>query len=479
MQSAAMWTAVNSLVLRLAQFIVSVVTARIVAPTEFGVFAVALTVYTVVANVSELGASAALVRAKDDVDRMAPTVLTISLCSSGALTVLTFFSADWLAGVLGAPSAASAIRIMSFIVVLGGMSAVPYGLLVRSFRQDKRFIADVANFVVGAVTVIPLALNGLGADALALSRLGGHVVSVILLIILITPRYLPGWDRAMAGSVLRFSLPLAAASVIAFVLTNADYVVVGRLLGPLALGLYMLAFNIAGWPLSAFSLMVNEVALPAFAQIRDDREGLPARVAMVFSMGVAVALPVSVVCLGLAHPIVQVVYGPEWAGAAAVLMILGLFGSFRMIFNVLTIFLTAVGRSRQLLVVQLVWIGSLVPSLVLGVHLGGIVGAGIAQQLVVTLVVLPLLLWFVASAGGPRPLTLLRACRRPLVGALAATAALVPVLLFVEGDWPRLVLGGLAAGGAYLLIAGRWLLRQVRATRQTWDATGPQVAYAS
>lgn len=469
MQRAAIWTGLNSFVLRMAQFIVGVVVARLVAPEQFGVFAVALVVHAIVSNVSDLGVSAAIVRVEGDVARVAPTVLTIALGSSALLTTAMYLSAGTLASSLGAPAATSAIQILSFTILLGGLTAVPYGLLVRSFRQDKRFLADLANFAVSTVAVIVLASRGWGADGLAWSKLAGQGLSCLLLIAMITPRFRPGWQRSEARAVLRFCLPLAGASIVAFALTNVDSIVVGRMLGPLALGFYALAFNVAGWPVSVFGMMVNEVALPAFAHARRDRERLPERLAAVFAVAAAVALPVSVVCLALADSLVATVYGPTWSDAAPVLAVLGALGSLRILMVVLTIFLTAVGASRAVLGIQLTWIVVLLPALVIGVRNGGIVGAGLVQPLVALGVVCPLALFLVRRHGGGGFGGLARASARPALGAGLVAIALVAVRLETTPGWQQLVIGGVVALAVYAATTGRWCLRHLRGIRRQWD----------
>ncbi|GAB3772264.1 PST family polysaccharide transporter [Nocardioides ginsengisegetis] len=470
MQHAALWTSLNSFVLRLAQFAVGVVVARLVAPEQFGVFAVALIVHAIVSNISDLGVSAAIVRADRSLHSIAPTVLTIALTASSMLTASMFFAAPVLATSLGAPEAASAIRILSFTVLLGGLTSVPYGILVRDFRQDKRFVADVLNFVVSTAAVIVLAKRGWGADGLAWSRLGGQLVSWAVLVAMITPRFRPGWRRSEARAVLRYCLPLAGASVVAFALTNVDSVIVGRELGPLALGLYALAYNVAGWPVSVFGMMINEVALPAFAHVRRDWNNLPARLAAIFALAAAVALPVSLCCLALADSLVVSVYGPTWGRAAPVLAVLGVFGSMRILLTVLTIYLTAVGASRSVLAIQGTWIAALVPALMFAVHSDGIVGAGVAQPLVAVLVVCPLAFWAVRRHGGGSAWHLLRACARPALGTCLVGATLLAVRELTTPGWTQLLVAGTLSLLVYAASTGPWVRRHLRSIRQQWDA---------
>jgi O-antigen/teichoic acid export membrane protein/glycosyltransferase involved in cell wall biosynthesis len=472
MKKAALWSGLNSFVLRLSQFAVGVVSARLIAPHQFGIFAVALTVYAVIVNVNELGVSAALARTTRSVAEVAPTVATIALMSSATFTTAMFLSAPWLASMLGAPAAANAVRILSVTVLVGGVTAVPYALLVRNFEQKKRFVADSSNFVVSTIFVVVLGVAGLGATALAVSRVAGQLASLVLLTTTIKPRYRPGWNRERAREILHFSLPLAGATVIEFTLGNIDYIVVGRILGPLSLGYYALAYNISGWPVSVFGLMINEVALPAFARAQDDAQSLPRRVSGAFRLTAAMALPVSALCLALAHPLVVSVYGSRWGAAASTLAVLGAFGSLRIIMTLFSNILAALGKSRQVLYLQLVWIAFLIPALIVGVQRYGIVGAAFAQEAVALIVVLPLGLTFVSRAGGGRISSLLAGCALPAGAALAAGWCAWGVTEIVPHALVDVFAGGAVGLLVYTALVWRWLRALMKEARSQWD--GPE-----
>jgi PST family polysaccharide transporter len=227
---------VNTAILRIGQFAVSIVIARLVSPHDFGVFVVALTIYVIVVNVSELGVSAALVREIDNADRIAPTVSTIAIATSGVLATLLFVSAPALASGLGAPAATDAVRVLAIPLLLAGPTAVPAALLTRDFQQGRKLIMDLAAFVVGNGVLVMLALGGSGVMALAWSRVAAQVTSVGLIFVVTKKRYRPGFDRREARRLLRFGAPLAGASLAGFGLGNIDFLIVGRLAGPVQLG---------------------------------------------------------------------------------------------------------------------------------------------------------------------------------------------------------------------------------------------------
>ena len=121
---ALAWSSVNNIVLRLGNFAVGVLLARILAPSQFGVFAVALTVQTVLIAFAELGITSDLIR-HGDIERRAPTVTTVATASTALLAGLMALTAAPVATLLGSHQATSTVQVMSLTLVLSGLSVVP------------------------------------------------------------------------------------------------------------------------------------------------------------------------------------------------------------------------------------------------------------------------------------------------------------------------------------------------------------------
>jgi O-antigen/teichoic acid export membrane protein len=444
---AAAWTGLNVIVSRLGTFLLGAVIARLVSPDDFGVFAVALVVHAVLINASELGVSTALLRGTpEDVDRRAPTVTTIALATSGLLTMIMILGAPAFSRLLGAPRASGVIAVLAITVALAGIGAVPTALLTREFRSDLRFAAELASLVVGAVAVLFMASAGWGPMALAWSRVIGQLAALVVLLAFSPKRYRPGLDRREVRSLMAFGVPLAGANMLSWAVQNVDYVVIGRLLGSKALGLYVLAFNISGWPTNTFSTIVRSVALPAFVRLQEGGRagvhflGATRKVA-------AVTFPVALFLGALAHPLVTAVYGPKWGEAAKALGWLALFGAFRTITDLFADFVIAAGKTRQVMFVQVLWLATLAPAMIVGVHLGGIGGAGAAHTVIAGLVVLPVYLWACRPLG-VKPLATVLILFRILVWAAVAAVCAHLVSTGVANPW----LAGLAGGSVGVVV---------------------------
>jgi O-antigen/teichoic acid export membrane protein len=443
----------NNGLVRLGGVVAGIVIARLLVPEDFGVFAVALVVLNALLSINEMGVSLAIVRWPRDPERVTPTVMTLSVTCSVGLYLLTFLAAPTIASQLGAPQATPMIRVLALSMIVDGVSAVPAALLTRYFQQGRRLAADLTGFVLSTALTVILAALGYGAWSLVVGYLVGNVATSIVVWVLAPRRPWFGWDASLVPELLGFGLPLAGSSLLVFGVLNVANVVVGAELGPVELGFYALAFNLASWPVAMFSLAVRRVAMAGFARVAHDRVALEDSFARSVALLLGVTLPVCALQSVLAEPLIHVVYGAKWAPAADVLRWLAVLAAARVVAELTYDLLVAVAHSRAIFAVQGLWLVALLPALLVGARLDGVRGVAMAQAAVACAVVLPAFLIALRRAG-VRTSAGLRHTGRPIL----ATAALVAVVLafgsVVDGDLSQLLLlsaAGAAVGGVILL----------------------------
>ncbi|WP_326551989.1 lipopolysaccharide biosynthesis protein [Micromonospora sp. NBC_01813] len=471
---ALAWSTLNSIALRFGSLGVGILLARLLAPEEFGVFAVALTVQTIVISLADLGMSADIIR--HGVQGRAGTVTTISSVA-GVLLASGMFLAAWpVAAAMGSPQATPVVQVMSLTLVLSGLSVVPYAVMQREFRQRAQLGLDGASLVLSTVVTVGLVLLGMGAMALAISRVLAQSMVTVLQFLLTRSRPTFGFDPAVARSLLRFGVPLAGANVLSWVVMNVGHLTVGATAGAVMLGLYTLAFNISTWPMSALGVAIRAVALPAFATVTDPRRkaaGFVSAAALTWSL----ALLVGVLLSGLASVVVPLLYGQRWSMAADALAGLAFFGAFRVLFDLVATFLIAVGASRALFVAQVVWLAALFPAVILGVRWYGLAGAGVGHALVCALIILPMYAIALRRHG-----VRLRSLTGALVLPLVVAAPAVVLGLFVVRSLPG-ALWQLLGGGAVMTVAFvgpllPWLRRRLRELKDAGQTADEPVAPA-
>jgi PST family polysaccharide transporter len=448
------WGLVNSITMRLASLVLGIVLARLLTPEAFGVFAVAMTVQTILMNFADLGMNADLVR-RPDWQHRAPTVALISLLAGGLLAAAMIAAAPALASSLGSDKAAPAIAVMSLSLVIAAAGVAPLATIQREFRQRQFFFIVATSFVVGSgLTIVLVVFFDWGAMALAVGKLVEQGLTVGLQFAFTRTRLRLGFNRSVARSALAFGLPLSGANALSWMVLNVDYIVIGRTAGAVTLGLYVLAFNLAGGPVNALVQAVRGVALPGFSRL--DRADSAEKFVTSFALVLAAGLLMSVLLTPLALPTITFVYGPKWLGSVGALAVLAVFGAMRVVLDLMATFLIARGASKPVLLVQVVWVVALVPAMVLGVHAGGLVGAGVAHIVVGFTVVLPAYTLALKREGVRFP-ALVRAALPPVGAALVAGAAVWVCTQAIDVSWHALVLGGLIGVLVYVALLHRWV----------------------
>ncbi len=446
---ALAWSFLNTVASRLGTLAIGIVLARVLGPSEFGVFAIATVTMLAVLSFNELGVSLAIVRWPDDPARIAPTVNLISVVSSVLLTVGVVVGAPSISTALGDVRATPVVQLMAGAILINGLVATPAALLQREFMQRERTIADQINAWLGAFVSLALALMGWGAMSLAVGRLAGSLAGALLFWRWSPLPYRFGWDRSVARRLLGFGLPLAAASIVVFASGYADQVIVGSMLGAQALGFYVLAFNLASWPVSIFSMPLRAVAPAAFAKIQSDPPRMTRAFTRVLGLLSTVAIPACLAISGAAKPIVELVYGPQWAPAADILLWLVLVAALRIWFELCYDFLVVLGRSGVVFFTQLLWFLSAMPLMILGVTHAGPAGAAAGQFIAAAIVVLPSYLVVLRRVG----------VRLLLTGRAVAFPVLIGVLLWgacfgISVTIDSVALAAVIAGVVSLLVVG-------------------------
>jgi O-antigen/teichoic acid export membrane protein len=473
-RSGMRWSLFNSAAARLLNVAAGLIIARVVTPGEFGTFAAGSLVMVALLSMNELGVSVAVIRWPKDVHRVTPTAVTCALGGSVAWFAVMFAGAPLIASLLNAPDATIVIQILSFALVLDGLSTIPNALLMRGFRQRLRTVADLVGFLVGSPIGIVLAASGWGAAGLATGLLVSNAVTTAIIWWLAPQRPRPGWNAADARNLVRWGLPAAATSLVLLAIVNVDYVVVSRVLGVTALGFYVLAFNVASWPWTLLSMSIRQVSLPAFSRLADDRDELERAFARSLTLAAGVAVLGGLLLTSLAEPVVRILYGETWLPAVVALHWLAVLGAIRVVLDLCYDLLIAVGRAGALVRVQLLWLAALIVGLPVGAHINGIAGVAVAHALVAALIILPLHVLLLRGAG--MRLGALARAMAPVGAAAGAGGALALAAMQVDASPLSTLLGvGFVVAGAYigvfaLVEGGRAAVAWATARRSTEEA---------
>lgn len=433
--------------------VITALLARILAPAEFGLVALALMVIAVLETFADLGLSAALVIVDDErAEADSHTVFRWVLVMSAGVALVVAALGSTLATFFGEPALVRMLPVLALAVVVRGFGVTHYALAQRSLDFRSRTVAEVADVAVRGAVALALAASGRGAWSLIIGHVAGSTVFAATLWLLV--RWRPDLRRARTPlrRLMAFGGALTGVNVLASIIANADYVIVGRVLGVTALGLYTIAFKLPEALISNLSTVAGRVLFPAFAG--EDREKLPWRLMTAFRFTLLVCLPVAMMMVILAPELVAAVFGHEWGAAVGPMRWLVAYALATALGTPAGSVYKATGRADILIRLALprTVIGVVAIAVVASRGIAFVAGANTAMEVILTvtgLVVARRLL-------GLRLREVARSCAPIAVAGIAAAAIMVGIAALVRD--PLITLGLAVPAGAATYLGGLWLV---------------------
>ena len=425
---------------KLTQTLVLLVLAKALAPGEFGILAIAALTYNILSAINELGMADALTYLPDQIEEATRTALSLVLVAGLALMALTWVFAPEIASFFHSPHATFVIRGFAICLPFDATALVPIGRLTRALNFRRRAVTDSLPSVIGGLVTIAVVVAGYPLIGLVAGQIASSVANAVIAFLL-GPRCLPGWDRILARRLLNYGGYLTAANLINLGLLNVDYIVVGHVLGPTALGLYSLAYRICFMPYLAIAVVANGAVFPYYCRL-PSREGIGRASENTISLINAVVIPWFAGLILFANYIVLL--GDKWAPAINAVRFLAIYGFFlSLILSALQV-LKAVGRVNLVFVGRGLHIATLTAALVLTAH-AGITVVALDQAVVATVIAVITCLWTVRYASVHLP-ALCRSVGLPLLGVIGMIVVVFLVRLIpglnTSPSWISLLLLG-------------------------------------
>ena len=328
-RSGISWNVSSSLVGQFIGFLRSVTLARLLAPEDFGLFTMALTIVTAANALTTIGLDRTIIanefETEDELNVHLYTVWSAELIRSIIVALLVSLSAFPMARFYEQSQLRIIIPVLACLGIAQGLQNIGLVLLRKEIRFGRVFWFELATNATGVVLTVALALVLQNVWALVFGMLITTMLGTALSYVFHDYRPRVKFDRVVLTQVLHFGKFALLFAVASYVSNTADNIMVGRLLGPAALGNYSLAFNIASAPIVVVIFSVSAVLLPAYAEISSQQPSLlePA-FTKAFNRTATIMLAIAVPLFFFADEIVRLLFGPRWTTAGSVLRILAL-----------------------------------------------------------------------------------------------------------------------------------------------------------
>lgn len=413
----SLWLFAVNVVSKGCQVAVTLVLAALLSEDGLGAVALVVALVNIGQVVQSAGVYDVISRTDRDPRAVAGTVLTLSAGGGLMLTAVLLLAAEPLGAVLGAP--ASLLRIAALSLPFTAIGGVQMAVMHRDLDFRRRMLPDAGGMVLGSAVTIVLAALGFGPLAMAVGLLCTAVAQPVLAVVA-GVRVRPRWDRAAASEALRWTSVVGPGAVVATLLVNADYLAIGHVLGPSAVGVYSLAFRIAWMPYILVAVVLGGVMFPVCAELVRNGQSVHGAVLRFTKATLMVTGGLYVVAALLADRVV--LFGERWAPAAPVLVVLCAYGLGLGLLHTWYQAVRATGHARWYLALEVSHLVMLLGALVVTTR-HGVLAVAVAQAAIVWLLV-PVTWWVLVRHGVAFPL---RELGRTLAGMVTAGVGCVLV----------------------------------------------------
>ncbi len=328
---SSFWVGLQNVGQSVLQTLRSIILARLLTPEIFGLMGLCQVAIRGLDLFTETGIAPALIHRQDRIEEAKDTAYTLQIARGVLLALLALPLAPLAAHYYGEPQLQNVILALSAVFVISGCSNINTILLQKQLDFRRLTMLELIVSLVSTVVVSILAWRMRSVWALVIGQILTSLLRVVLTYIIVPGRPRLRFDRTIALELFRYGRFITGLTIVLFVTSEIDNMVVGKILGFQQLGLYTMAFTLANLPATHIAKIASNVIFPAYSSLQRDPERIREAYLTVLRVVAAVSMPAAAGLATLAPDLLRLVYGERWTGATGALRILALFGAARAI----------------------------------------------------------------------------------------------------------------------------------------------------
>ena len=344
--------------------------ARLLAPRDFGLFAMVTSVTGFLRVFKDIGLSAATIQREGITHAQVSNLFWVNVAVSALLSLVVVSLAPVVAWFYREPRLVGVTLALSVTFLFSGSTVQHRALLSRQMRFKAVALIDVGSMTVAVVCGITAALCKFGYWSLVISSLAMETSG--LLFTWSISRWRPQWPVLRSGtrSLVRFGANLTVSNFINCISRNVDTLLLGRFYGAYSVGIYSRAMALLMRPLDQLLGPVTTVIEPMLARLQGEPERYRRTFLQIFNAMALVGFMATGLLLALAHPITLVLLGSQWEEAPVVFA--GFIGValYAPLASALGYMLISQGRGRDMLIISVVANFTVVAGIICGLPFG-------------------------------------------------------------------------------------------------------------
>jgi len=265
------WEGVTKLVIQTVSWGSTIIVARILMPSDYGIVAISGVFIGLLAIITDMGLSEGLINTASVTIEDQDTIFWLSLLLGTLIYGVLFFLAPYISNIYQMEMLTEIMRTAAFVLIFSSLKVVPVALAMRNMDFRFRSLVEMAGQLASVVTVITLAMLGFGAWSLVWAMLVSQLVITIAYLHLLksAPRFT--FKLRETWPIISFGGKLMTSRIIGFFMLESPVFIIGFFLGQKAAGYYSMAAILAMMPMDKIGSIFNRITFPALSKIKSNR----------------------------------------------------------------------------------------------------------------------------------------------------------------------------------------------------------------
>ncbi|CAM3879606.1 Polysaccharide transporter, PST family [Rheinheimera salexigens] len=342
-RTAFRWTLTFRVMSQIFTWFASLFVIRLLTPADYGIIAIVETVSMLTLQLASAGLGNALIRQDNLSTTFIRKILGLLIVFNLTLATLQFALAQQIALFYAQPELEIVLKVMTVGFLLSPWVIVASNLLAKEMNFKSRSKIDFIASVCGSISALAMAYLGMGYWSLILANLAVLFFRFIGYNIELKKIYWPSINFSGTSDAIKFGATLAATGILFTVFMKVDILIAGQFLEQNQLGIYAVALHIALLPMAKAMPLINEVAYPMYAAIRKDEKEYVRIFCYIFRITTIYSFPLFYGIAAVAEDAVMLILGDKWLAAVLPLQLILLTIPLRLVTNLFTPLMKALG----------------------------------------------------------------------------------------------------------------------------------------
>jgi O-antigen/teichoic acid export membrane protein len=450
MLKGAAWNGLQGVSLQLVSFIIGIILARLLSPTEYGTVGLLVVFIAISQSFIDGGFSKALIQKQDRTDSDTSTVFLFSVSISIVCYLGLWVLAPIIANFYSNSELIVLLRVLSFSLIFGALSTVQFTLLTTALDFKSIAKINLLSSLISGLIAIVLAYRGFGVWALVFQNLLREFLKLLLLSIFIKWRPTLKFSKDSFRKLFHFGSKILASSLLNTSVNNFAALFIARTLSIKDLGFYTRGTQFADMGFTTLNSMIDSILLPSLSPLQNDRNLLIQYTKNVIITSSLISAPFFLGLACLAEPIILFLLTEKWILAAPIMQIICIARFISKISGINVNLLYVIGRTDLALKQNAIKIIIRVVLLLVSVRFG-IIAIAIAD-LVSTAIHFFINTYYPGKIMGYSALKQIRDIFPVIISGVVMGVSVMFLIQIFDSNLLKIIMGIISGAGIYLFM---------------------------